>query len=526
MGILENFFITQANSLLNRRARSKAQPPSSVEQIPIGRLIPPDETLPSSEIVTLSQNDRDRHLYLLGATGVGKTTLLMRLIESDIERERAFCVVDLRGDLVERILLRLAASAPPEAWRERLLLLDLRETEYVVGFNPLVGEGDVYDRALYLLSVIKNQSESWGIQLEETLRCSLIALAETGWSLLEVGHLLTNPSFRSQVLRSVSDPSVLSFFATFEKLSANNQLTWTLPVLNKITPFTSLPTLRLMFGGRQPLPLRRLMDTKPGMIVLVSLAVDKYHDVSRLAGGLFVSSFQNAIMSRVDMPESKRVPANLIVDDFESMANERFASIVAVSRRFGLGLTLSHQNISQLPTSLREVLRNNVRTQLYFQTGAHDARELSGEISSDIPIKDIRAMLISQKTGQAYLVRRGQESVRVQVNYVPEPSVTSAQVRAVRQASLEFYGRPRADVEMELKERDQAWRSSSNPATPEAPVYVINHEKRETFKPTPPPPSPDTPPKPSNRKPRIPPINDTKKPLSDPSVENTTTENP
>ncbi|MBV9470992.1 MAG: type IV secretion system DNA-binding domain-containing protein, partial [Abitibacteriaceae bacterium] len=146
----------------------------------------------SARVATISPEARRRHLYVLGATGTGKTNLFLRLIESDIAHQRAFCVIDLRGDLVDRILPRLAETAPPAAWRERLLLIDLRHSEDIVGFNPLLGEGDVYNRALHILSVLKQQSESWGVQLEESLRNCLIALAEAGWSLLEIEPLLTN----------------------------------------------------------------------------------------------------------------------------------------------------------------------------------------------------------------------------------------------------------------------------------------------------------------------------------------------
>jgi hypothetical protein len=503
--LIEHSLISLFNRRRERWESRAAQSPSPPTDVPpdytiLGHVLPStDEALPDrvearlsdSGIVALWPEARLRHLYVLGATGTGKTNLLLRLIESDIKNRRAFCVIDLRGDLVDRILLRLANSAPPEAWRERLLLMDLRDSERVVGFNPLLGEGDVYNRALHLLAVLQRQAGSWGVQIEDTLRNCLFALAETGWSLLEVEPLLTNAAFRAQVLRQVTDTQVKSFFRRFDAMSSASQVSWAQAALNKLSPLLSIPSLRLTFGQRQTVSFRRLLDKQPGMIVLVALAVDRLHEAARLTGGMVVSSFQTAIMSRADQPESERVPVHLYVDEFESMATDRFEAIVAEGRRFGLGLTLSHQNITQLSPNLRHVLRNNVHTQAYFQTGALDARELAKEIGGGKSSSEVLAALMAQGVGQAYLVRRSQPSARIQVLHCPDPRVTPEQVRAVRAASAATYARVRADVEKELSERDgQINSANAANATPdgaaeivERPTYEIRHSKTATFGP-------------------------------------------
>ena len=504
--LLENYLISTFNRARDRREEQAPARPAPPPVLPadytiLGHVIPEPQEVPGSQapaqnpdsgVVALSPEARLRHLYILGATGTGKTNLLLRLIESDIANGRAFCVIDLRGDLVDRIMLRLAAAAPPESWRERLLLLDLRRGEHAVGFNPLAGEGEVYARALHVLSVLKVQSDSWGVQLEETLRNCLLALAETGWTLLEVEPLLTSVSFRAEVMRGVTDARVRSFFDRYGQLSQANQTTWALAVLNKITPLLSIPSLRLLLGQRQALSLEALLERQPGMVVLVSLAVDRLHDAARLTGGLLVSSFQTAIMSRVDVPENQRVPLHLYIDEFESMASDRFEAIVAEGRRFGLGLTLSHQNVSQLDTKLRHVLRNNVHTQVYFQTGALDASELSREISGGRSGDEVRQILMSQGVGQAYLVRRGQSSARLQVQHSPDPRVPEARVEAVRQAAMSAYARPRAEVEAELAERERRFGApastsgaSGERASEVPPIYEIRHSKTATFEPAP-----------------------------------------
>jgi len=165
------------------------------------------------------------------------------------------------------------------------------------------------------------------------------------------------------------------------------------------------------------------------------------------------------------------------------MASDRFEAIVAEGRRFGLGLTLSHQNISQLSTGLRNVLRNNVHTQIYFQTGALDAAELVKEIGGS-NADEVKATLISQGVGQAFLVRRGQTSIRFQAHHAPDPGVDPEQVRAVRQSCATTYAQARARIEGELARREQSYASPARAGDSSAtPTYEIRHSKTATFKP-------------------------------------------
>lgn len=533
--LIEHLLIHGYNGAREGLAKHKSKPSPAAEPVPatppdhvvIGHVLGQEQDddviardLLKHGIVALTPEARRRHLYILGATGTGKTNLLLRLIESDIANKRAFCVVDLRGDLVDRVLLRVAAAADKEysdrvkaleAWRKRLLMIDLRNGEQVVGFNPLIGQGDSYSHALHLLEVLRQQSDSWGVQLEETLRNSLLALSSSGWSLLEIEPLLSNPAFRAQVLEKVADSHVKSFFERFKKLSASNQTTWALSVLNKVTPLLSVPSLRLTLGSRQSIDIGHLLDHEPGMAILVSLAVDRLHGAAHLAGGLFVSSFQSAIMARVDQAEKERVLTHLYVDEFEMMASERFQEIVAEGRRFGVGLCLSHQNLSQLTPGLRNVLRNNIHTQIYFQTGSLDAAELAKEITppesagdqatgktsgkkksrkksdarSETRPPDVRQVLMSQGVGEAYLVRRSKPSLRIRTLHCPDPPVEPDFVAALREASYATYGRSRAEAERELKEREAKIKAlSGKPGTSSAaPVYEIRHGKTANFKP-------------------------------------------
>lgn len=433
--IIEGAIAYSVNRHANKGHRRKTSQGASKQGL-IGWVLA-DGCLHLHEPLVISHEQRARHLYVLGATGSGKTNLILQLLAQDLAENRSVAVIDLRGDLVDRVLARLAAT-DPQVSPDRVRLLDLRDSERIIGFNPLAGGGDPHSRAYLVLDALKAHAGSWGVQLEETLRNSLIALAEADLNLLDLEPLLTDASFRNAILHRTTDPSVLAFFDRYGALSRERQQTWFLPVLNKVTPLLGIPRLRLLFGASPCIDLKQSINTE-GTILLVALAVDRLHSAAKLVGSLIVGGLETAVMSRVDVPERARVPVNLYVDEFESMATEAFSSIVAEGRRFGLSLTLSHQNLSQIPANLRQVIRNNVQTQIFFQTGSIDARELRHELSlgeDEDVVKELQALPV----GHAYLHKRPDEAVLVRFERTREPAVSKQALREFCSAVHESMG--------------------------------------------------------------------------------------
>lgn len=398
------FLVNGVLSRLNRRRNTRA----SEGGPPLGIVLDASGERTAIPFV-LSPEERRRHTYLLGSTGCGKTSLIRQLVSADIASSHSAIVVDLRGDLYDQVVA-LLVTADPAVDPARVTLLDLRDVNRIIGFNPLAGAGDAHSRAYLVLDALRAMADSWGIQLGETLRNILILLAETDLSLLELEPLLTNVSLlRRTVIRS-SDPYVRTFFGRYLDLSPERREAWYVPVLNKVTPLLGVPRLRLLLGAPNTIDLRSLID-QPGQIVLISLGVDRFHSAARLIGSLLIGALESAVMTRVDLPEYRRVPINLYVDEFETMATENFSTIVAEGRRFGLALTLSHQNLSQLPTKLRSVIRNNVKTHIHFQTGSVDARELRHEL--DLGEDDASYLLQQLPVGHAFVCRREDDPVLV-----------------------------------------------------------------------------------------------------------------
>lgn len=377
--------------------RSAACSPIIGEQEAAGFVL--GRAIETGEPFALSASDLARHAYLLGSTGCGKTSLILKLLERDIQAAHTVAVIDLRGDLVTGVLGLCERLDVPA---ERVTLLDLREKERVQGFNPLAGAGEPYVRALHLLDVVASEAESWGVQLEETLRNALLLLSLAGKNLPQLDALFFEPPFREACLVGVGDEALLGFWDRYGALSPEKQQAFALPVMNKVTSLLAVPALRQVLGSAGGMDLGRELG-EPGRVILVSLAVDELQRSGRMLGSLVVSAISREMMARVDVPEKERNPVRLYVDEFENMASESFEGLIAEGRRFGLTLVLSHQTLSQLPARLRSVVRNNVGVQILFQCGFEDAQTLSRELPKEI---ELEAGLRSLGVGEAVLMRR------------------------------------------------------------------------------------------------------------------------
>ncbi len=366
------------------------------------------EVKAGGEAFEITPDDRLKHTYILGATGSGKTNLLSQLTEAGIEKETTSVVLDLRGDLIDRVIARSAGSIPVD----RFHLIDLRRPNVSSGINPFQCGADPYSAALQVHAILRSAAESWGVQLDETLRCSLIALSFKRRSLIEIPRFLTDASFRAGVLAHLSDPLAVAFFERFDALSPDRKNMWVLPVLNKVSAFLSHPSIRLILSEQPPLDLPNVLDT-PGNVLLVALAADRLHGLAGTLGCLIVSAIENAIMQRVDQPENTRNPVHLYLDEFENFQSPAFESIVAEGRRFRIGLTLSHQNLHQLDTKLRHSITNNAGTRIYFRTGHIDAKELGSELES-FGVKEPCKALMHLPVGQAYVIGNGRTARHIQ----------------------------------------------------------------------------------------------------------------
>lgn len=403
----------------------------------------------SDEQVRLSTLDSLRHLHVLGPSGVGKSTLLAHLAVQDIERGHGVVVIDPKGDLVDDILRRV-----PDERMSDVVVIDGRD-EAVVGINGLNGQEP--ERAADVLLGVFHQlyADAWGPRTHDILHACLLTLARRGdASLAMVPLLLTNPGVRRSLVGRVArqDPMGLgSFWAWFEGISDAERTQAIAPLMNKLRPILLRPGLRGIFGQRRPkVQLRQVFSERK--VVLVSLAKGAIGpEAARLLGSLVVALVWQEALARVNLPESARQPVFVHVDEVQDYlalgpAGD-VADALAQARGLGVGFTLAHQHLGQLPPSLRSAVLANARSRVSFALSPDDAVAIARTTSGVLEPEDFRALPAFQ--AYAHLLSGGETLAPVSV--VTEPlGAPRRTVRAARVQARERYARPLTEVESDL----------------------------------------------------------------------------
>ena len=336
----------------------------------------------SNQKFGIKKADRRRHMYLIGKTGVGKSTLLENMIYSDVHNNQGLAVIDPHGDLIQKIL-----NFIPSYRINDVIYFNPADLEYPIAFNILNTELKNHTSKQLLtsglISVFKKiYSEFWGPRLEYILRnCILTLIASPGNTLLGIPRLLTDQAYQKRLVAKVSDPLVKNFWESeFAQYHSKFKAEVIAPIQNKIGQFLSDSMIRNIIGQtKNSLNLRKIMDS--GQVLLVDLSKGKIgEDNATLLGALIVIKLQLAALSRVDISEEERRDFYLYVDEFQAFATDSFAEILAEARKYRLNLILAHQYLDQLDQNVRSALLGNVGTMLIFRVGASDAKILEEEL--------------------------------------------------------------------------------------------------------------------------------------------------
>lgn len=348
-----------------------------------------------------------QHMLLLGKTGSGKTSAMLHFIAQDIDTGHSVIVLDQRGDLVNSVLEICLGRVPAE----RITLIDLRESDRILGFNPLHGKGAEYFRVLNLLDILKRESESWGVQLEETLRFALMLMARAQLPITLIERLLTNRAFRQTYIHLAKGDSEIGFWQRFDALSPERLATFVAPVLNKISALFATEGLRRMFGHQKPVDLGQSIN-EPDHVILISCALDQLHGIARLMGNLFLSAILREVFGRVEIPEQDRVPTRLYVDELHNFDIDNFESVLVECRRFKMPCFLATQSVVQLSPKMRTIVLGNVGAKLYFCTGREDSAALSKDLTGDSKAIDFTTLPV----GDAVLWLQDQQPLHIECN--------------------------------------------------------------------------------------------------------------
>lgn len=340
-------------------------------------------------IFGIKRDDRRRHMYVIGKTGMGKTTLLENMIIADINAGNGLAVVDPHGDLAEEILNFIPASRVND-----VVYFNPADIDYPIAFNVMEHVDPKYRHlvASGLIGVFKKiWADSWGPRLEYLLRNTILGLLEYPDStLLGVPRMLIDDDYRRKVVSKISDPVVKTFWTDeFTKYSKQFTVEAISPIQNKVGQFLSSSLVRnIVSQPNSSIDMRDIMDNKK--IFIINLAKGRIgEDYSALLGAMIITKIQLAAMGRVDTPEADRQDFYLYVDEFQNFATDSFAGILSEARKYRLDLIVAHQYIGQLEETVRDAIFGNVGTIVSFRVGATDAEFLEKEFEPIFMMNDL-----------------------------------------------------------------------------------------------------------------------------------------
>lgn len=313
--------------------------------------------------------DRLMHLHVIGQTGTGKSTLLANLALQDAANGIGVCLIDPHGDLAEAVADRLG---------DDVLVWTIVDPKCPFGYNPLTRVPARYRPlvASGLIDAFKKQwADAWGARMEHLLRYAVLALLDQPRADLSgIMQLFIDKDYRGEVIERLEDPQVRQFWVReFPSMNYKTAFDGVAPIANKLGAFLAHPLVRTaLCDPEEPLRFRRIMDE--GKCLIVNLAKGRLGtDMANVLGGLIVASLINAAFSRQDLPDDKRRPFILLIDEFHSFTTATIADMLPETRKYGLGLVLAHQHVSQVDPLVFEAILGNAGSLMVFRLGANDA---------------------------------------------------------------------------------------------------------------------------------------------------------
>lgn len=398
-------------------------------------------------IVTLSTEHRLRHMHLIGATGTGKSSLLLKLIVQDIKEGNGIAVLDPHGDLIDNIIKHI----PNERLRD-VVLVDPSDSEYPIGLNLLSAYSDSEKIVLSsdLVALFRRFATSWGDQMTSVLANAINAILESdkGGTLIDLRRFLVETSFRNKFLESVSDPNILYYWKNEFPMLRKNTIS---PILTRLDTFLRPKVIRNMMAQKEGLDFGSIMKEQKVLLVKLSQGLIGEEN-SYLLGTLFVAKLHQAAQGRQSLSPSERKPFYSYIDEFQNFITPSMSSILSGARKYGLGLVLAHQDLDQLSrkdSELASSVLSNPSVRVCFRCGDKDASKLENGFSY-FDSTDLQSLGI----GQA-IVRVGQKDHDFNMSFDLLPKIDESDIKGKLSAILNYcrasYAMHHSDVEDILK---------------------------------------------------------------------------
>jgi len=401
----------------------------------------------------IKSNDRTKHVYVIGKTGMGKSTLLENMAVQDIKNGEGFAFIDPHGKTAELLLEYI-----PEERIKDVIYFAPFDTDHPISFNVMEDVG--YDKRHLVVSGLmsafkKIWLEAWSARMEYILTNTLLALLEyPDATLLGVNRMYTDKEYRKKVVENIKDPSVKSFWVDeFTKYTDRYTQDATPAIQNKVGQFTANPLIRNIIGQpKSSFDFRKVIDERK--ILIINLSKGRIGESNaNLLGSMLITKIYLAAMSRADIHdrEMQKLPNfYLYVDEFQSFANESFADILSEARKYKLNLTIAHQYVEQMSEEVRAAVFGNVGTMIMFRVGAFDAETLEKEFAPAFEAED----MVNLGIYQVYLklMIDGVASHPFSATTLPPILLPEKSSREqVMENSRKFFSQPRPEVEEAIR---------------------------------------------------------------------------
>lgn len=407
--------------------------------------------------LALRQADRLKHLWLLGPTGTGKSTLIANMAVQDARAGYGLVVVDPKSDLCDDILARL-----PDERRNDVVVVNPAATDWPIGFNILQTATDEHSRELVVDNVVRIFADVWkasfGPRTTDVLRNALLTLTATRaqdgspFTLAEVAPLIENPAFRRFVTAQTGVPeTVRGFWHAYEAMSAGERNQTVAPSLNKLRALTTRTALRLMLGQSKGIEVSDVFTKRRILLVSLNKGVVG-SETAALLGSLMTASLWSAALSRASIPPAMRRPVWAYLDEFQDVlrVSGDVADALAQARALGLGFILAHQYLDQLPPTLQAAVLSTVRSAVVFQLRQKDAKTLERQLLPSLTSDDLMGLRAYEVALSLCVDGQTRPPVTGRTLPLGEPTQDALAIAA---ASRERFGADRAQVEAALRKR-------------------------------------------------------------------------
>lgn len=410
--------------------------------------------------VCMSREDRMRHFYVIGQTGTGKTTILKNMIAQDIANGDGCCFIDPHGTDIQDIL-----SYIPKERIDDVVYFDPAFTDRPMGLNMLEFDPRfpeqktfVVNELLAIFNKLFDMKVAGGPAFEQYFRNSALLVMEhpeSGSTLLEIGRVLSDKTFRDMKLTHCKNPIIKQFWENAEKSTGDQSLANFVPyITNKFDVFISNDIMRPVVSQQESaFNFRKIMDEKK--ILLVNLSKGRLGEINaNLIGLILVGKIQMAALSRVDMFGQPMNDFYLYIDEFQNVTTDSISSILSEARKYRLSLNIAHQYISQLEEKIKNAVFGNVGSMAVFRVGPDDAEYLSKQLEPVFSTQDI--LKLENRTAYMKMLANGTPVKPFNIATLPPPKGMEGIAPKIKELSYLKFGRDRAEVEGEIMARYKA----------------------------------------------------------------------